>query len=107
MTIGPLPQPIGVDGEGPDGGRDRGPGVLHQPLLGDPERLGAAVGPGHRLGRDRGQRGLRAAQCRRSAAQVHLEDGRVVGGQRRGRVGVEECAVAGIAMQRSRPLLPR
>ena len=52
MTMGPVPHRPVSDGERPDRGRDRRPGVLHEPLLADAERLGAAVGAGHRLGTD-------------------------------------------------------
>ena len=94
-----APPPIEVDGERPDGRRDRGPGVLHQPHLRVAERLGAAVGAGHRLGRDRraGRPGppsggaARAGPSRRSPGRR-----RAAAAPRR---GSRAWAVAGIAVQ--------
>ena len=80
-----VPPPIDIGRQRADGRRDRGPGMLHQPQLRVAERLGAAVGPGHRLGRDRGQVGARGP-VPTQPPQVHLEDRRVVG--RQGRCGV-------------------
>ena len=71
-----------VDGQRPDGRRDGGAGVLHEPLLRIAERLGPQVGAGHRLGGDRRQRGL-GCPAAAQAAQVEREDRRVVGRQRR------------------------
>ena len=81
----PGPPALGVDGQGLDRGGDRRPGVLHQPLLGDAQHLRPAVGAGHRLGPDRRQR--RAVRpARAQAAQVAVEERRIVGrqGARRG-----------------------
>ena len=75
-----------VRGERLDRGRDRRPGMLHEPVARDAEGLRAPVRAGHRLGRDRGQRGA-GRPVLAQAAQVHLEDGRIVSGQRRGGVG--------------------
>ena len=84
--MGPRPPATEVSGERLDRGRDGRSRVLHEPVARDAERLGAPVRAGHRLGRDRGQRGA-ARPVLAQAAQVHLEDGRIVGGQRRGGVG--------------------
>ena len=54
-TIGPVPHRPRSVASALDGGGDRRPGVLHQPLLRVAERLGLAVGAGHHLGRDRRQ----------------------------------------------------
>ena len=73
MTIGPVPQRSGSDGERLDRGGDRRPGVLHQPLLGHAEGLRPAVRAGHRLGRDRRQRrrlGPRPRRPRRSSSKM-------------------------------------
>ena len=71
----------GVRGQGPDRGRHSGPGMLHQSLLGHAQGLRPAVRPGHRLGADRGQRGL-ARPTTAQPAQVQFEQDRVVGRER-------------------------
>ena len=77
---------VEVDGERLDGGRDGGARVLHEPLLGDAERLRAPVGARHRLRGDRRERGA-VGPASTQAAQVEVEDRRVVGREGRGRLG--------------------
>ena len=97
MTIGPGPPAPGVDGEGASGGGDRRAGMLHQPLLGDAEGLGAAVGAGHRLGADRGQRrAIGPAPCEGRAGPARTGRGRWRGAGSRDRRG----SAPGVAPER-------
>ena len=108
MTIGPRAPAIEVDGERADGGRDGGPGVLHQPLLGTPSAWARRSAPVIASAADRRQRRLRRPAAAQ-AAQVQLEDRRVVGGQRRsaggvgavGRTEVGDIGPASVADERS------
>ncbi len=84
--MGPVSPPIRVHRQGLDRRGDRGPGVLHQSFLGDTQGLGTTVRAGHRLGTDGRQGGLRGP-APPQAAEIEIEDRRVVGGERRGAVG--------------------
>ena len=79
-----TPPATEVGGKRLDGGGDRGPRVLHEPLLGDAEHLSSPVRPGHPLRGDRGKT-LLGGPVSSQAAQVQIEDRRVIGRQGRSR----------------------
>ncbi len=79
--MGPVPQRSVSIGEGLDGRRHGRARVLHEPLLGHAERLGASVGTGHRLGPD-GREGRTRGPPTTQSAKVGFEDRGIVGGQR-------------------------
>ena len=70
---GAVPDPAGGIRDRARGGGNGRAGVLHEPLAGDPERLRAQVGTGHRLGADRRSGGRRGPALPKRT-EIHRQD---------------------------------